>query len=150
MRNKFYIRSAYLCNSIANVKITSIDKSGKSLDQHFSDTKGYFELQELESLDHIILEKDGFNKKKVQLNGGLPAVIRLLEDTLIGYQNRMSFKPGETIKACINSSSEFQAVLIRHGKNNSVIKEVGKFPPIIQQVPDDFFVENGIELERFF
>ncbi len=71
---------------IANVKITSVDKSGKSLSNIFSETKGYFELHDLESLDHIILEKEGFNKKKVQLNGSQPVVIRLLEDNI----NRLS------------------------------------------------------------
>ncbi len=50
----------------------------------------------------------------------------------------------ENIKAYIHSKEPFRAQLIRHGLESEVISELGAFKPNAQNIPDGFFVTDGL------
>ena len=93
----------------------------------------------------MAFKKQGYHKKVIYSGNSFPKIVRLLEDKIIGYQDRHSFKPGEEITAYINSSDSYKAELYRNGLSMQRIMQVGSFKEMIQEVPDRFFVDTGLE-----
>jgi len=72
-------------------------------------------------------------------------LVRLLEDKIIGYQDKLWFLPGETVSVYVNSSQRFSAQLYRYGYRVQKVLELGTHSPCLQQVADRLFVAEGLD-----
>ena len=134
-------KSASLCMPVEGVKIIS---SGQVLAE--TDSRGLWRIEREKIKQKLGFEKDGYIPKEYrveELEDG--KVIRLLEDKIIGYSNKLSYHPGETIFFYIHSSNKFRAELVRYGYEVEVVKKFEQQPVCIQQVPDGKFVEQGLD-----
>jgi len=134
-------KSASLCMPVEGVKILS---SAKILAE--TDCQGVWRIEKEKIAPKIRFEKNGYIPKEYreeELEDG--KVIRLLEDRIIGYSNKLSYCPGETIFFHIHSSNKFRAELVRYGYEVKVVKEFEQQPVCMQQVPDGKFVEQGLD-----
>ncbi len=109
----------------------------------YLNSKGEWVCSDFKEGDRVIFFYKGFVKKQYILQP-LPTVVRLLEDSLIGYQDKLWFSPGESISAYIHSPNSFSAKLCRHGFHKEVVSYIGDFDSYQQNVPDGFFVESGL------
>jgi hypothetical protein len=144
------VTDAFLCKPLAKVKITLIDKDNNVLLVQYSSPKGIWSLNHTEEVHSVVFELQGFVTKEVHIKNDFPQVVRLLENKLIGYQNKLWFNPGEKVSAYIHSPEGFEARLIRHGIENEEIIKIGSFPTIIQDVPNGFFVGEGVNWKEAF
>lgn len=138
------IKSAFTGFPIADVKINLVDNNEKIIDSTYSGKKGYWSVNVDERISKIIFEKKDYVTKQLSIDNGFPVVIRLLEDSLIGYLDKLWYRPGETLKAFIHSGHPFQAKLIRHGIESKVINILGEYPSVNQNVPNGYFVTDGL------
>jgi hypothetical protein len=145
-----YVKSAFTCSPIAEVKINLFDGKDKLIGLMHTDKKGRWSINIDEKADHLVFEKTGYSTKSLTINNGLPTIVRLLEDSIIGYLDKLAYRPGENIKAYIHSNEPFRAQLIRHGLKSEVITELGVFKPNTQNIPDGFFVTDGLSWKETF
>lgn len=143
-----FVKDAEICTSISGVKITRSDSSGKVLERCVSSEKGHWKLQELYPDDIVIFKANGFMAK--EFKGRVPRLVRLLNNCLIGYQEKLWFLPGEQVSVFAHSPASFSARLVRHGLTKEVIEELGQYDSQHQQVPDGKFVETGLEWNKSF
>ncbi len=146
---KGIVKGAELATPVINVRVMRKGSNGKILEESLSDEKGQWEVRYIETGDTIIFESEGYVKKTFSPDN-LPKVVRLLENSLIGYQKRLWFNPGETVDVFVHSPLRFSARLFRHGLQKECILDAGLFDRKIQNVPDDYFVENGLNWESTF
>lgn len=148
----FKIYDAASCLPIPNVSIILSDEFDTKKIVVESNFNGEWEFQ-LDlgfKPDTISFKKDGYVEKELQLKENLPSIIRLLNDDIIGYLDKLWFKSGETVTVYAHSSKSFSAELFRHGLNKSSCLQLGDFEPIQQEIPNDFFVENGLDWKTSF
>ena len=141
------VTSAELNERVPNVTIT-IFKGKKKAIKIYTNQEGRFFKILFGNYIKILFECDGYNNKtyfKLPNNS-----VRLLENKLIGYQKKLHFYPGDKIEVFVNSSTKFNAKLYRHGLNKNLIKNLGHYEAIIQQVPDNKFVSQGLNWESIF
>ncbi len=94
--------------------------------------------------------KRASSKRTIVIGKSFPKIIRLLEDEIIGYQDRHSFTPGEEITAYISSSANYKAELFRNGLKANCVMQIGSFMAMVQEMPDRFFVDTGLEWQSSF
>jgi len=138
------VTDAFLCKPLINVKITVKDVDSNMLSTTYSSKNGEWNLSLSESAYSVVFEKTGYVSKEIVTSENFPAVVRMLEDILIGYQNKLWFYPGEEVTAFVHSDIDFNAKLVRHGLKNKDLQDLGSFPAITQNVPDGFFVAKGL------
>ena len=138
------IRNAFLCKPVENVSIRLYSSDNQLLTAIESNKNGEFQF-DTENVYLVSFEKDGFFNKELVVGKSFPKIVRLLEDKIIGYQDRHNFKPGEKITAYINSKDDFKAELFRNGHKVEYIMKIGSFKATPQEVPDNFFVDVGLE-----
>ncbi len=138
------VYSAELCAPLYNVQIKCFNLSKNIISQTNSDKNGKWKFQKTEDCYQIEFSCTGFLSKMYQDFDKLPPVIRLIEDNLIGYQDKLWFLPGEMISLYVSSSIDYTAKLYRHGIDKKCILDLGLHHAETQQVPDTFFVENGL------
>ncbi len=143
------VTSAELCTPLNNVELQRLDSNGEILDITYSDEKGAWQLNCFEPGESLIFSLNGFTTKKFRYDH-VPNLVRLLENRLIGFLKKLWFVPGELVEAYIHSPEPFITMLFRHGYQKKCIKDLGKFDMQIQQVPDSFFVESGLNWKKTF
>jgi hypothetical protein len=146
---KGFVRGAELCSPLRGVHILRKNARGEAVEQCTSDEQGRWKLQAFEEGDVVKFYREGFSGK-VYNRGPLPRVVRLLEDRTIGYQKRLWYKPGQRVEVFVHSLAPYSARLFRHGLQKDLVADVGRFGEHCQQVPDGFFVENGLNWDCSF
>ena len=146
---KGIVTNAELCTPIDQVEIIRLDPSDVVKETVFSNERGEWRLSNFDANDTVLFSKDGFGRKTYR-SGTLPDVVRLLEDRLIGYQERLWFLPGEDVTVFAHSPVAFSATLYRHGLNKEAVLELGCYGPCCQSVPDGYFVASGLAWEKTF
>lgn len=145
---KGQVKSAFLCQPLKNTLIRSFDQNGQVIDQCQSNKKGQWALRLSPQIYQITFEKNGYMRKSIPFSKDFPSVIRLLEQELIGYQDKLWYSPGSLISAYIHSPFEFKAELFRYGYEVKKILDLGKHASACQKVPDGYFVSYGLNWER--
>jgi len=74
-------------------------------------------------------------------------VVRLLEDRMIGYSEKLRYHQGDIARFYVHSSRSFRAELMRRGLNVFVAADLGEHEPILQRVPDGKLVHVGLSWE---
>ncbi len=141
--------SAFLCKSIPDVSIKLYTSDNQLLSSSRSGSDGSFQFHS-EKVYRLTFEKSGYIKKEIVVGESFPKIVRLLEDDIIGYQDRHSFNPGDTITTYVNSTDNYEAVLFRNGLKVERIIQIGSFKAMTQKVPDRFFVDTGLEWKPSF
>jgi len=139
------IKSASLNQPLHDVEVTALDQNNQIIGITKSNTQGDWQILDPKEINKITFRKEGYLQKSLNADQLSLQPTRLLEDQIIGYQERHFFKPGETIKAFISSSTKFTAALIRNGFKNSTVLDLGEYGPSSQDLPDGFFVDNGLK-----
>ncbi len=139
------VTDAFLCKPLPNVKITVKDVDKNILSTAYTYKYGEWELSLSENAYSFKFEKLNYVSKEIVTSEDFPRLVRMLEDNLIGYQNKLWFYPGEEVTAFVHSNSNFNAKLVKHGLNNKDILNLGSFPDATQNVPDGFFVDRGLD-----
>jgi N,N-dimethylformamidase len=143
------ISNASLAAPIADAVITVLDDQKRLLTKSVSLQNGHFELDLPDTATSIRIEADGYVSKHFD-STDLPDHVRLLEDQLIGYQEKLWFEPGEEVAAYVHAPGSFSATLFRHGLNKTNAGYREQHPAHRQQVPNGAFVENGLSWEPVF
>ena len=144
------VKSASMCLPIANAEISLLDKNSKILSTLSTDGKGKFTIPVTEGLEKFIIKKEGYSEKIIDINTKQRFLIRLLEDTLYAYTEKLWYKPGETVNVYVHSSVSYSCVLLRNGLKREKVLEIGDHSPINQYVPDGLFVEEGLSWVKSF
>ncbi|MGM0589831.1 MAG: N,N-dimethylformamidase beta subunit family domain-containing protein [Bacteroidota bacterium] len=143
------ISNASLAAPIANAVVTVLDEEQRLLTKSVTEEDGTFRFERLESGHEVRIEADGHISKHFQISD-IPDHIRLLEDELIGYQDKLWFEPGETIQVRVHAPHPFMATLYRHGQTKEPAGYQQSHSAYRQTVPDDHFVESGLNWETVF
>jgi len=144
------VTSSSLCNPIGKVKITLKDREKNILSTIYSSTKGIWKLDLNQEVYSAVFEYPGFVSKEVFITTEFPKVIRLLENKLIGYQNKLWFNPGEKVSVYVHSPKNFDARLVKYGILVTEILRIGSFQAIIQDTPNGFWVDKGLNWKESF
>jgi hypothetical protein len=138
------VTDASINQPISDVSVTALDSSGKILERTTSNKLGQWSMELSPETEFLRFQKDGYCRKDVKLDDNFPKLIRLLEYRIVSYLDKMWFYPGETIQAYISSPTEYSCKIIKYGFEKEIVADLGIFPPIIQNVPDKLFVEEGL------
>ncbi len=134
---------------LANVLFEVFKASGEII-QYYSEESGQWCLVDEFSSDlSVKVSLPGYQSKYYSI-GTLPDKIRLLEQSLIGYQKKLWFYPGENVCVFVNAPEEFSGVLFRHGLKKERIFDFGIYPAQQQSTPDNHFVDQGLEWNESF
>lgn len=148
MNKSGVIKSVELAQPLSDVRV--FQQAGNSEELLcYTDVKGRWELPEKLSEGKILFRKPGY-VDKAYLVENMPYLVRLLENKLVGYQEKLWFKPGESARACIHAPELFRATLCRHGSKKIKIQTWENNPEHTQATPDGLFVENGLSWEPNF
>jgi hypothetical protein len=137
------VTSAELNKPISGVEILIRKESGVIEQGAYSDNRGNWAIQKGQATNTFIFRKPGFVTKAYN-SIDPPEVVRLLEDRLIGYMEKLWFLPGEQASAYVHAPSRFTAKLCRHGLRKEVVLFLGEFESFAQNVPDAYFVDRGL------
>jgi len=138
------VTNAFLSQRIGEVQIEGLFVDGKTKLLGSTNNLGEFSIEKCSDLQKIRFINNNYLTKEYAppFNFALP--IRLLEKRIIAYQEKMSFCPGSNVNVYVNSPDDFSAVLMRDGIVNEQVLDIGVFSPILQIVPDGYFVEVGL------
>lgn len=150
MNRSGIIKNGELADPVAGVVIERLDKNGEVLGFCQSEKDGSFAIELSNETTKIVIRKEGFTQKEYHHPKELPEIIRLLEDDLLGYKPKLWFKPGENIPVYVHSRTDWKATLCRHGREKEIIEKAGPFEAQLQQLPDAWFVEHGLDWEDSF
>lgn len=142
------VKSAELAEPLQGVEITCADEDGVPVGKAVTDAQGRWSIEnrDLPRTGTLHFEKEDFVPKSYTVDS-VPETVRLLENRLIGYQDRLWFHPGEEVTAYIHAPESYDATLCRHGLKKAVVEAFPGNAPQTQQVPDKNFVENGLHWE---
>ena len=143
------VTSAELNHPLSDVSIKRFHPDGSPAETLTTNENGQYQLSTVEQDETLKFEKKGYVQKGFKANT-LPNTVRLLETRTIGYQGKLWFQPGETVRVFVQSPSPYSATLYRHGLNKQIVLEPGEQSPILQSVPDGFFVESGLDWKTAF
>ncbi|MBD3306749.1 hypothetical protein GF339_10015 [candidate division KSB3 bacterium] len=143
------VTSAELCTPVPQVQIVRRNANGKILEETRSNDHGEWKLRQMIPGDEISFHAENFVPKTFR-HPPLPQVVRLLENRLIGYQERLSFLPGETIDVYVHAPTPYSAQVFRHGFLKEQVLALGMFKPHCQHIPDGYFVETGLNWDKSF
>jgi hypothetical protein len=143
-----YVKSAELAEFLPDVKVEKYDVSDNLLDRSTTNQNGEWKIGGLDEGQYLVFSLDGYVSKTYHRNPN--NLIRLLKNDLIGYQNKLWFNPGEAIDVFVHSPQQYTATLFRHGLKKEKIFTFENQPAQEQQVPDSFFVENGLTWKKSF
>jgi len=138
------VYNAELKKPIPNVQLT-FSNNNKDVKTISTDINGKWELNREFIFDTVVVIKEGYGMK--QYISSVPSEIRLLKNNLIGYCSSISIKPNEGVKLYVHSTSDYSVKLIRYGFKKEEVFDFGLFSKSIQEVPDNNFVESGLEWE---
>lgn len=146
------ISSASLNEFLEDVLVEIIDQAELAVESALSGIGGAWKILLPESGRCLRFSKSGFVDKTIGLTGGsiIPRKIRLLEDKLTAYTEKLWFKQNTVIDVFVHSPEDYKAELIRYGVKVETIQKIGNFPRSIQQAPDDDFVAEGLSWQKSF
>lgn len=139
-----------MCLPIEGAEIKLVNKTNDILLKTFTDKKGFHEIQHIPGTEKLVFAKEGYLTKSVNINSNELLLIRLLEDTIYAYTDKLSYKPDETVNVYVNSSISYSCSLIKNGLNRAIVSDLGNYPPIYQYIPDDLFVDKGVNWYKAF
>lgn len=142
------IYDAELCKPLAGVDIVKLNADNIVVEATTSKSRGCWSISPLKEGERIVFKKSGFISKEYAHS--IPTLIRLLNDRLIGYQDRLWFLPGQEVNVYVQSKVPFDAKLFRHGLEKELVFDVGEYPVSMQAVDDNYFVEKGLNWEKSF
>ncbi len=140
--------SAELCLPIKNLVVVVKNKLGNVLNKKLF-SNGKWQVDAYDSSVTIYFSAEGFCEKSYKLHE-LPEMIRLLESKIIGYQEKLWYKPGEQVNVFVHSVDSYSVTLYRHGLLKQEILTLQNYEAQIQKVQDEHFVENGLTWARSF
>jgi hypothetical protein len=143
------VKSAEMCLPVAGVEVRALDSHGEVRARTSTDAEGRWQLTVSETVAACEFSKIDFVTKTVPAER-LSDCVRLLEDRLIGYQERFSARPGETVAVHVQAPTAYRATLYRHGQAWEHILDLGSRPPQAQQVPNSPFVAEGLSWQQSF
>ncbi len=144
------VNSASMSTPISGVKIRATAYNGQVLAEEISDTLGRWQIKVVSELESLLFMKEGYLQKQVNVKKADRIKVRLLEKTLIAYQERLWVKQGEEVSVYVNSEKSYRAQLLRHGTKTKTVIEFGPFPPCHQEVPNGNFVDKGLDWKKSF
>ena len=145
-----FVKSASMCLPIEGAEIKLLSPTNEVLFKTVTDKKGFFEIQRIPGSEKLVFNKQGYLAKSLNINSDKVVLIRLLEDTIYAYTDKLSYKAGEIVNVYVNSSASYSCSLIRNGLIREIISEIGNYSAIYQSVPDGLFVEDGLNWEKAF
>lgn len=145
-----FVKSASMCLPIEGTEIKLLSSTNEVLFKTVTDKKGFFEIQRIPGSEKLVFDKDGYLTKSVDINSNELLLIRLLEDSIYAYTDKLSYKHGETVNVYVNSPTNYSCSLIRNGLKREIISEIGNYSAIHQSIPDGLFVEDGLNWEKAF
>ena len=107
-----------------------------------SDSNGRWGPIEWRTAESVRFDADGYTSKSFT-SSLPPPLVRMLEDRLTGYQDRLYYRPGDLVRVYWQSSGHVTPRLYRHGINKVLITEWGLQEPQTQSIPDGYFVDGG-------
>ncbi len=141
--------SASRCTPMAGVHIVGTDATGKELARTETKSDGNWILPNIGGLHKVkFLWKD--QKAKSYKSNSVPPIVRIMDDPLVGYQKRLWFLPGETVKVFVHANSEYKAKLTRFGLKREIVSDLGRHNKLQQITPDGFFVDKGLDWDAAF
>ena len=144
------ITSASMSTPIPGVKIQGETSDGNVLCEGISNALGQWQIKWMIELKNLNFIKGGYLSKRVSVETADGIKVRLLEKTLIAYQERLWAKQEEKVSVYVNSQNSYQARLLRHGIKTETVADFGPFPPCRQEVPNGNFVDKGLDWKESF
>jgi len=143
-----FVRSAELALPVLDVTIDVYDQNNEKLVQYTANDSGAWEIDVLDHGQYVVFSASGYVSKVFHKNPG--KLVRLLKDEIIGYQDRLWFYPGEEVSVYTHSPEKYKAILCRHGGRKECVLEIKGLEKQQQQVPDSFFVAEGLNWQKSF
>jgi hypothetical protein len=137
------VKSAAECRPIAGVQVAAFDARRELLGSVTTNTSGAWRFDGLAGVAWLQFHKPGFGTRLVAHQDVGPWV-RLLEDRIIGYQNKLWFYPGEGAQVFVHAPTPYRARLFRHGMNKELVLDLGERRPHRREVPDSRWVASGL------
>jgi len=138
------VKNAALAAPVPNVTVTLESVYGNHIEKTKTNQDGKYTLSKIPEKGYVQFNHANYAEKSIAAPK-LKPVTRLLTKGIIGYQNKLSFSPGETVDAYVHSLDDFSATLYRHGVNKECIWQSKVQPAKIQEVPDSHFVTDGLD-----
>lgn len=143
------VKNASLAEPLAGADISVLDDDAVPLIELSTDHKGHFSFQQPQEASSIRIKKEGYVGKEFPI-AEVGELIRLLDNRLIGYQDRLNYRPGDEIEARIHAPTVYSAILYRHGLSKEKVADLGSHPAYTQTVPDHYFVGTGLNWSSNF
>lgn len=143
------VKDAEFAQVLADVSVVLVDIRGSEIDRVSTNSNGEWAISAPITGASLQFSKPGFISKSIPITETTD-VIRLLEDRLIGYQDKLWFLPGEKVSVYVHSSAVYSATLYRHGIKKQQLYESRDNQEQIQNVPDEFFTEDGLNWNQSF
>lgn len=141
--------SASMCEPVTGAEIRILDRSGSLITKTSTSADGSFSIDASEPDSRVEIRKPNYVDKRYPIDA-IPRIVRLLETNLIGYQDRLWFKPGETVAVRVQADTEYSACLYRHGMNKELVLDLGSQEQCRQVMRDGYFVETGAAWGKSF
>ncbi len=139
-----YVKNASLCLPIEGALVEGLNKHNKIISSCYSDSDGFWSLDDTAKISKIRFQKEGYVTKEISATKNVSKIVRLIENQIIGYTEKLWFLPGEKICFYIHSVSEYTAQLYRNGIKTEKLVDFGIQKPYRQVVPDSYFVAEGL------
>lgn len=139
------VRGAELGEPLRDVRVSRVAADGTIVEETRSGADGRWSVGALGPAERVVFTRPDFVPKSCE--APLPTVVRLLEDRLVGYHDRLRYTPGERLTAFVHAPTSFTATLCRHGLEKRVVLELGRFAACRQNVPNGDFVGSGLAWE---
>src|ERR1700722_10066174 len=98
--NSGIVKSASECRPIVGVQVTALDSNRQVLSHATTDGSGKWTFEGISGIASLQFHKAGYGTKVVSQHDLGPRV-RLLEERVIGYQNKLWFYPGESAQVFV-------------------------------------------------
>jgi len=139
---------AELCESLRGVKVFLSDPTGQERLASISGPDGSWTIKDRKEGETVKFTAPGYVDK--YYDDKPPELVRLLEDKICAYQDKLWFVPGEVAAVRVHSPVSYTAVLFRYGIQKEIVSSLGKKDSQLQRVPDGKFVDFGPQWEESF
>lgn len=131
------------CDPLAGARISYRDEQDALLVTGRSRSQGRWRITVPDEARVLCFEASGFVTKRYAV-ADVPVLVRLLEDRLIGYVERLWFTPGEKAVVYAHVPHDCRLSLCRYGDKVENVLEPVELPAMAQQTPDGLFVDRGL------
>jgi len=138
------VKSASTCAPIAGATVSIGRHDQPPRLEVRTDADGRWGPLDCETGEWVHFEAEGFVSKRF-LSDDPPPLVRLLENRLCGYQDRLYYRAGDRITVHWHGPNAVTPRLFRHGIEKALIAEWPQQDPHSQSVPDGYFVDRGLD-----